>query len=766
MSILEDRVDVKDIKVERIEEDRKDPTTFLPDEPMTYEIKTKKKKKKKKQEDPFKDIEEKIPLTTVTIYDPITEVNTETVLDPEVNIKVENIEVELDFNDFANDNGLMVEGPQSEDSQEPAVKIEDQSHEAVLLTFESIIHDKNVLGFSPASAPATNYVCKICHLVFQSPKTLRMHQKRKHKVFRKSFKHICDYCGMSYEQKNSLVAHIKRKHGPNSVPDDGEERTCDVCALVFKGMTRLRMHMRRKHGSFEESFKHVCQECGLTYDKYRSLIVHIQRKHNNDKKPVLDTWYNCPFCPKVFTKRETYARHVQRKHRISDDDEMKHENHDLENYKNEATGEVTCKECPLVFSSVTFLKLHMRRKHNALKEDFRLKCKICNLSYDKIESLKRHIRRKHDKNSYCDVCDKQFESREVYLTHTHKRIVQECSVCNLIFATHRGLCKHLRTTHKVELPRTVFCDLCNESFHDKRQLKPHYMKVHLKASYTCIFCKKIFKAKESYRRHVLLKHPVNEKTCLQKCDQCTESFADEFELCKHINMAHRQQNSEIGPLTLIDIKKEEVDIPETFHCTKCSNTYNNWNDLKTHYEQSHISVAETQCQICGELVPGNELQKHIKTAHTDTSVRCKYCEFVTNNRASMTQHMLRHKNATTIHCDYSNCKYKTFYEGAMEKHKRRHRDQGVKLQCSQCPFQTMGKYILKYHEEAHSTGKKRYSCDQCDYATILPANLVQHRYKHSSEKRFKCEVCPFATKYNTSLRFHVKKKHCDLPTFS
>lgn len=766
MSIKEDKVNITNTKEDN---SRKDPTSFLPDEPMTYEIKTKKKKKKKKQEDPFKDIEEKITLPITTVFESTTEteVDTKQVLDPEVNIKVENIEVELDFNDFANDNGLMVEGPQSEDSQEPVVKIEEQNREAVLLTFESIISDKSVIGFGPI-APAPNYVCKVCHLVFQSTKTLRMHQKRKHKVFRKSFKYICHYCSMSYEQKNSLVAHIKRKHGPDSSNDDGEERTCEICALVFKGIARLRMHMRRKHGSFEDSFKHVCKECGLTYDKYRSLIVHIQRKHSIDKKPVLDQWYNCPFCPKVFTKRETYARHVQRKHRVNDEDEVKEESRSLlENIKNETTGEITCKECPLVFSSLNYLKLHMRRKHNALKEDFRLKCRICNLSYDKIESLKRHIRRKHDKGSYCDVCDKQFETRESYLNHSHKRMVQECHICGLIFASQGGLCKHLRCTHKIQSPKTIVCNLCNETFHDKRQLKPHYLKVHLKVSYTCAFCHKIFKAKESYRRHVLIKHPSNTtKINEQQCDKCPEKFPDEFELCRHINIAHGiVQNGETGTELLV-IKKEEADIPDTFQCSKCPENYNSWDELKLHFEQNHLMVAVTQCQVCGEMVPGNELDKHFKSFHTITSVQCKYCEFETSNRASMTQHMLRHKNAHTLNCDFPGCRYKTYYEGAMEKHKRKHRDQGVKLQCTQCPFQTMNKYILKYHEEAHVTGKKRYSCDQCDYATILPANLVQHKYKHSSEKRFKCEVCPFATKYNTSLRFHVKKKHCDLPTFS
>ncbi|CAG4980426.1 unnamed protein product [Colias eurytheme] len=739
--------DKVDIKVKKIDE-RKDPTLLLPDEPMSYEIKPKRKKKKKKQEDPFKDIEENVKLPTVAVFDP----SSDSILDPEVNIKVENIEVELDFNDFANDHGLMM-GTNSDDSQpEPIVKLEQDNKEATLLTFENIVNDKSI--------------CKVCHLVFRTPQTLRMHQKRKHKVFRRLFKHICDYCGMSYETKNSLGAHIRRKHGPNSTPDDREERTCDVCALVFKGMARLRMHMRRKHGSFQESFKHICEDCGLTYDKYRSLIVHIQRKHSKSDEPIADQWFNCPFCPKGFGKRETYVRHVQRKHRVNDEETSKNQEigEDIGKVKSTETGEICCAECPLVFSSLNYLKLHMRRKHNAFKDNFRLKCKICNLSYDKIESLKRHIRRKHDKGSYCDVCNKQFDTRELYLNHTHERLVRECTICGLIFASQSGLGKHLRCTHKIVQPKTVFCHICNEGFNDKRQLKLHYLRVHLNVSYTCQFCKKVFKAKESYRRHVVFKHQNKRPNSeLQTCDQCSETFSDEFELSRHFDLAHRRTEGTQETNNVV-IKKEDADIPNTYQCTKCPENYTSWNQLKLHYEQNHYILAETQCTVCGEIIPGNELQKHMKDAHTDNSMRCRFCEYVTNNRASMTQHILRHKNATTLNCHFENCKYKTFYEGAMEKHKRKHEDQGVKLQCTQCPFQTMNKYILKYHEEAHMTGKKRYSCDQCDYATVLPANLVQHKYKHSTEKRFKCEMCPFATKYNTSLRFHVKKKHCDLPS--
>lgn len=86
------------IKVEK--DERKDPTSFLPEEAMCYEIKKKKKKKKKKkQEDPFKDVEEKLLVNRepdITALDP--DIGS---LDPEVTIKVEDIEVALNVDDVS-----------------------------------------------------------------------------------------------------------------------------------------------------------------------------------------------------------------------------------------------------------------------------------------------------------------------------------------------------------------------------------------------------------------------------------------------------------------------------------------------------------------------------------------------------------------------------------------------------------------------------------------------------------------------------------------
>ncbi|KAI5643482.1 hypothetical protein NE865_04466 [Phthorimaea operculella] len=716
--------------------ERKDPTSFLPEEPIII----------------MPDVEEDI-------------------LEPEVTIKAENIEVELDFNDFTSNDDYI---QPNEDSEEPIVKLETDNKEAVLLTFESIINDHlverivepteqmNEHPVETTSVSAGN-ACKVCHLIFKNLKTLKMHQKRRHKIFRKNCKHVCDDCGMAYDMKASLAAHIRRKHGPDANKyNDNEEMACEVCSLVFKGTNRLRLHMRRKHGAFKSAFKHVCEDCGMPYENMRSLRVHRRRKHFGYKAEVLDQWIQCPFCPKMFDRRETYARHMQRKHHENGEPKVPQDLGDVKNQMNEA-GEIYCKQCPCVFSTVTSLKVHMRRKHNNLLEDFKLKCRICNLSYNRKESLKRHIMRKHDSGSYCNTCRKQFNSREEYLNHSHVKTVNECNICGLIFASLGGLGKHLRCIHKIDQPKVAFCNICNEGFGRRSLLKPHLLRVHYRVSYPCKDCDKVFKSKDSYHRHIMVKHSetaIPQKP-LHKCNECPESFVDELELCKHVNVVHSVVDKKPD---VLDIKMEVEDVVNPYHCTKCTETFPAWEPLRSHYAKNHYKAEGVMCQKCGEEVKGEvELQKHIKQAHSE-DLTCRFCDFKAKEKVTMTKHMLRHKNATTLQCDFLNCKYKTYYTSAMEKHKKRHTEEGVKYQCTQCSFQTMNKYILRYHEENHATGKKRYGCQECDYTTNLPANLIQHKYKHAPEKRFKCDLCSFASKYNTSLRFHVKTKHCDLPT--
>lgn len=92
--------------------DRKDPTCFLPEEPMVYEIKKKKKKKKRKHnhEDPFKGLDDVNPFATQVIIETSLEDDenhgTDTIFDPEVMVKVEDIEVDLDFNEVGKRNTI------------------------------------------------------------------------------------------------------------------------------------------------------------------------------------------------------------------------------------------------------------------------------------------------------------------------------------------------------------------------------------------------------------------------------------------------------------------------------------------------------------------------------------------------------------------------------------------------------------------------------------------------------------------------------------
>lgn len=621
-------------------------------------------------------------------------------------------------------------------------------------SFESDMYPSNEENnFIPLEASPT-YICDVCNLVFSNATTLRTHKTRTHEAYKKDLQFKCEFCELAYEKEPSLKVHMKRKHGKDATPEDKVERICEMCSLAFVGMARLKMHMQRRHGLAIENFDHKCPYCGLTYDKQTSLVVHMQRKHTN--KEQVRQIYNCPFCPKLFTVRQSLMTHVRRKHHVTYQNSLESS---FEANVNEY-GDYMCSQCPLAFATAAMLKIHLQRTHDACNDTFNLRCTYCQLSYDKVSSLKRHIKRKHDKTSYCVTCQKQFDTHEQYLAHEHHKQVHECDDCGMLFNSQRSYSTHYSKMHAPVTHQTIFCDRCPATFTLKKHLKSHIRNVHSDFTYTCGQCGKQFRVKDSLRQHVMRKHPLAENKVERPCPHCERTFTNERELCGHVDNDHTKDG----------IKTEEadrdIDLKSIYQCRKCPESFLTFDLLKSHNNFLHCKILDittgAQCRICSIILPVEMMSQHIKVTHEE-GLKCNFCDFEATERVALTKHLLRHKDVTPFKCDDPNCSYSTYNIAVLKKHKLKHSNEVIKYQCSKCPFQSINKYTLKYHEKEHFLGKKHYSCDKCEYTTINQANLVQHRNKHMTEKKFKCDVCSFATKYNTSLRFHIIKKHRDLP---
>ena len=56
-----------------------------------------------------------------------------------------------------------------------------------------------------------------------------------------------------------------------------------------------------------------------------------------------------------------------------------------------------------------------------------------------------------------------------------------------------------------------------------------------------------------------------------------------------------------------------------------------------------------------------------------------------------------------------------------------------------------------------SKKKKKFQCTQCDYISTRKSN--KHIFTHSSDKNYKCGLCPKSYKTESSLKTHSETKH-------
>ena len=100
---------------------------------------------------------------------------------------------------------------------------------------------------------------------------------------------------------------------------------------------------------------------------------------------------------------------------------------------------------------------------NKTSWSFKMKtvCKICGKLVTK-KNILRHVQSHGDKNFTCNICDKQFSTRDYLNQHTK---------------THWQ-------------PEELKCSLCSSSFFSRSSLRKHRIRVHERKRFQCPYCQK------------------------------------------------------------------------------------------------------------------------------------------------------------------------------------------------------------------------------------------------------------------------------------
>lgn len=191
-----------------------------------------------------------------------------------------------------------------------------------------------------------------------------------------------------------------------------------------------------------------------------------------------------------------------------------------------------CPICGMIVKSK--MKHHMLRHSDPTGQPF--KCPQCDKSYSFKRTLADHIRQVHQHvRHHCDLCGKEFVSRDVL--RIHKKL-------------------HTNQEHR--------CDLCGQVFQQRQYLRKH-MAVHDQKKFTCDDCGKIFRFNEQLKQHIRIH--TGEKPF--GCEDCPKSFRTSSHLKQHMR-SHRQE--------------------KVFKCTRCPVEYANKKSLERHVAGAHPAV--------------------------------------------------------------------------------------------------------------------------------------------------------------------------------
>ena len=159
-------------------------------------------------------------------------------------------------------------------------------------------------------------------------------------VLTKEAKLKCQNCEKVFNSVQNLSYHTKTKH-------EGVKYACNQCDQQFTTQSNLSAHIKSKH----KGVKYACNQCDYQATQQGNLRTHVQFIHDKS----VHHYYVCNQCKQKFTRHGSLINHLRRKH--TEQITRKHS-------KWEKSGEVSCPECGISFSSNNEMEAHFLKVHD------------------------------------------------------------------------------------------------------------------------------------------------------------------------------------------------------------------------------------------------------------------------------------------------------------------------------------------------------------------------------------------------------------------
>ena len=228
-----------------------------------------------------------------------------------------------------------------------------------------------------------------------------------------------------------------------------------------------------------------CAECGKKLRSEFALECHLRAVHYSH----LFESYQCNFCEKSFSVKQTLSKHIRNAHGSSSGKKRTQ----------------ACKFCKKQYA-ISGVYTHEKtcRKSDTFAEH---NCPECNMKFCRKEVLKKHIARKHSQTSFkCEMCFKRYRTKaylESHISEQHPEgtITYTCALCKDIFSDEKVYFNHLESgVHFKDS-----CSKCDQMFTNRELFFDHQFHCIKASMSTCKFCGRPM-TKETLQTHLWKYH--------------------------------------------------------------------------------------------------------------------------------------------------------------------------------------------------------------------------------------------------------------------